>query len=60
MFDHSEWFKPYVAGYYANKNGLPTNRDYVMSHLPELLILGFSGFARSKESQLAKTKVKHV
>lgn len=40
MFEHSEWFKPYVAGYYANQNGLPSNRDYVMAHLSELLVLG--------------------
>ena len=40
MFEHSEWFKPYVAGYYANQNGLPSDRDYVMAHLPELLSLG--------------------
>ncbi len=23
MFDHSEWFKPYVAGYYAYHEDLP-------------------------------------
>lgn len=40
MFDHSEWFKPYVAGYYANQNGLPSNKGYVMAHLSELLVLG--------------------
>jgi hypothetical protein len=37
MLEHSEWFKPYAAGYYANQRGLPTDRDYVMAHLDELL-----------------------
>ena len=37
MFEHSEWFKPYVAGYYAHLAGLPTDREYVMAHLDELL-----------------------
>lgn len=37
MFQHSEWFKPYVAGYYAHRRGLPTDREYVMAHLDELL-----------------------
>jgi hypothetical protein len=40
MFEHTDWFKPYVAGYYASINGLPDDREYVMSHLPELLLLG--------------------
>lgn len=39
MFEHSEWFKPYV-GYYASLNGLPNDRVYVASHLGELLELG--------------------
>ncbi len=25
---HSEWFKPYAAGYYGSLYGLPTDRDY--------------------------------
>lgn len=37
MFAHSEWFKPYAAGYYAHLRGLPTDRGYVMAHLEELL-----------------------
>jgi hypothetical protein len=35
MFEHSEWFKPYVAGYYAHLSGV---RD-VLRHLDELLVL---------------------
>lgn len=37
MFEHSTWFKPYAAGYYAHCAGLPEDREYVMAHLEELL-----------------------
>lgn len=37
MFVHSTWFRPYVAGYYAHIRGLPTDREYVMAHLEDLL-----------------------
>jgi hypothetical protein len=40
MFEHSEWFKPYVAGYYAFKNNLPDDREYVTAHLDQLLDFG--------------------
>jgi hypothetical protein len=40
MFEHTAWFKPYVAGYYAFTNGLPHNETFVMSHLDELLDFG--------------------
>ena len=40
MFDHSTWFRPHVAGYYAYQNGLPHDREYVMAHLEELLEFG--------------------
>ena len=39
MFEHSEWFKPYVAGYYAHLNGLPETKAYIRTHLDELLAL---------------------
>ncbi len=39
MFKHTEWFKPYVAGYYANLNGLPTDRKSVIDNLDHLLAL---------------------
>ena len=39
MFEHSAWFKPYVAGYYAHLRGLPEDREYVMEHLDELLTI---------------------
>ena len=40
MFEHSEWFRPYVAGYYAAQNGHPTEREWVMEHLDMLLEYG--------------------
>lgn len=40
MFEHTNWFKPYVAGYYAKISGLPTDRIYVMNNLEKLLELG--------------------
>jgi 5-methylcytosine-specific restriction endonuclease McrA len=41
LYEHSEWFKPYVAGYYAKQFGLPDDKDYVLAHLDELLLLPF-------------------
>ena len=40
MLPHSDWFKPYVAGYYASQHGKPTERDYVLAHIDELISLG--------------------
>lgn len=40
LLDHSEWFKPYVAGYYASQHGLELSREEVMSRLDELLEMG--------------------
>jgi len=40
MFEHSEWFKPYAAGYYASINGHPTDQAYVLAHLDQLLDYG--------------------
>ncbi len=38
MADHSEWFQPYVAGFYAWKYlGLDLSREAVMAQLPDLL-----------------------
>ena len=37
MFLHSEWFKPYVAGWYAHERGLPEDKLFVYAHLEELL-----------------------
>ena len=37
---HSEWFRPYAAGYYAHIHGLPDDREYVMANLDELLAKG--------------------
>jgi hypothetical protein len=40
MLEHSEWFKPYVAGYYAHEFGKPDDKEYVMEHIDELIALG--------------------
>lgn len=40
FFEHSEWFKPYVAGYYAHQFGRQEAQRYVMDHLEELIALG--------------------
>jgi len=45
MFEHSEWFKPYAAGYYANINNHPTDKEWVMEHLEFLLNYGRSNQA---------------
>ena len=40
MFEHTEWFKPYAAGYYASIHGHPTGRAWVEAHLDILLKYG--------------------
>lgn len=40
LFEHSDWFKPYVAGYYAHLQGLPESREYVQANLDRLLQYG--------------------
>ena len=37
MFEHSDWFKPYVAGYYANQLNLPTNKEWVITNADHIL-----------------------
>lgn len=37
MFDHSEWIKPYIAGLYAFRAGLPDDRAFVLAHLEWIL-----------------------
>lgn len=40
MAEHSEWFKPYVAGWYALRYlGEELDRDQTLARLPELLAL---------------------
>lgn len=43
LYEHSEWFKPYVAGYYANLFGYPDDRDYVEKHKNWLIWFGSAG-----------------
>lgn len=41
LFEHSAWFKPYVAGYYAwTRLGLDLDREQTVARLDELLALG--------------------
>ena len=40
LLEHSEWFKPLVAGYYAFHFGLPDDRGFVLAHVDELIALG--------------------
>lgn len=40
VLPHSDWFKPYVAGYYASINGLPTNKEFVMPNIDYLIAVG--------------------
>jgi hypothetical protein len=40
MLEHTEWIKPYVAGYYAASAGLPCDRDTVEARLNEYLAIG--------------------
>jgi hypothetical protein len=37
---HSAWFKPHAAGWYAYMNGIETDKEYVMEHMDELLMIG--------------------
>lgn len=43
MFEHSAWFRPYVAGYYAARLGKPTDYGYVFAHEEELILQGTFG-----------------
>lgn len=40
LFEHSEWFKPYVAGYYAHVAGLCEDYEWVMANLNDILRIG--------------------
>jgi len=39
IFEHSGWFRPYAAGYYASINGHSTDKEWVIEHLEFLLDL---------------------
>ncbi len=40
LWEHSEWFKPYAAGWYASLHGLPDDEEFVRAHMDRLLDLG--------------------
>jgi hypothetical protein len=51
---HSDWFKPYVAGYYAFVYGLPDDKQSVMDRMDELILMGQNyGAAVEDMSELA-------
>lgn len=37
---HSDWFKPYVAGYYASIHGLDDSIEYVLANVQYLIDVG--------------------
>lgn len=37
---HSDWFKPYAAGYYAAQYGYSDEKTYVLENLEYFLALG--------------------
>lgn len=42
MFEHTAWFRPYVAGYTAKRLGYPTDKDWVLENIDVLLLAGQS------------------
>lgn len=40
MFEHTSWFKPYAAGYYAHLNGETDSLPVVTAHMERLLAYG--------------------
>lgn len=40
LLDHTDWFKPHAAGYYAYTLGLPDSKVWVMENLQSILDLG--------------------
>lgn len=47
LYEHSEWFKPYVAGYYARVHGLDESRTAVMESLDAYLAIGRAAVGRA-------------
>lgn len=40
VFEHSRWFQPYAAGYYAHQHGECATLPAVLAHLDRLLAYG--------------------
>lgn len=40
MFEHTPWFRPYAAGYYAFHAGLPDDKESVAARMNEYLQIG--------------------
>lgn len=43
LFEHSEWFKPYVGGFYARQLGLCEEKEYVLLNVELLIAIGQGG-----------------
>lgn len=43
FLSHSDWFKPFVAGYYAHVHGLPDDKESVLANMDALIALGQQG-----------------
>lgn len=52
MFEHTAWFKPHAAGYYAHIHGHPDNRDFVLANLESLLDYGRPGGGQKRFVEL--------
>lgn len=40
MWEHTPWFRPYVAGYYAYQAGLPDDRETVLANIDRYIAIG--------------------
>jgi hypothetical protein len=40
LFEHTDWFVPYVAGYYAHTFGLELTREEVIAQAEDLILRG--------------------
>jgi len=54
MFEHTDWFKPYIAGYYAWLHDINDERGFVMQYLDQLLDFGRP--VRKYDCELPKNK----
>lgn len=54
---HTKWFKPYVAGYYASVHGMPTDKEFVLAHLDELIALGQSTVSDTAQTGMTPEQV---
>jgi hypothetical protein len=51
LLEHTEWFKPYAAGYYAHAMGEDDSRTRVMADLEDLLARGVGGDIKTRRER---------